>query len=85
MRIKAMVNDKCMDQFMRGTFCYIIGFDNGNPICAFAYDKWDNKSGTYKPYAYIRTMYTPYITIIDPNYIVDKSFDEQNNDDIQPR
>ena len=39
MRIKAMVNDKCTDQFMRGTFCYIIGFDNGNAICAFAYDK----------------------------------------------
>lgn len=83
MRIKAMVNNKCPYEYMCGQICYIIDFDSGNPICAFAYDKWDNKSGTYKPYAYIRTMYTPYITIIDPNYIVD--IDEWNNDDIQPR
>lgn len=79
MRIKAMVNDKCTDQFMRGTFCYIIGFDNGNPICAFAYDKWDNKSGTYKAHAYIRTMYCLDITIIDPNYIVDESNENKSN------
>lgn len=79
MRIKAMVNDKYTDKFMRGTFCYIIGFDNGNPICAFAYDKWDNKSGTYKAHAYIRTMYCPSITIIDPNYIVDESNENKSN------
>ena len=30
MRIKAMVNDKCTDEFVRGTFCYIIGFDEWN-------------------------------------------------------
>lgn len=85
MRIKAMVNTDRSSQHYRGQLCYILDFDHrGRPVCAFPYDKQEN-DGTYKTYAKIEAMYLDNITIIDPNYIVDKSFDEWNNDDIQPR
>lgn len=77
MRIKAMVNNNSCSMEYRGRLCYIIDFDRGCPVCAFAYDKYKN-DGTYKTCAKIITMYTDDITIIDPNYIADESFDEWN-------
>lgn len=84
MRIKAMVNTDRSSQHYRGQLCYILDFDRGRPVCAFPYDKQEN-DGTYETRAKIETMYSDDITIIDPNYIADKSFDEWNNDDIQHR
>lgn len=83
-RIKAMVNNKCPYEYMRGQICYIIDFDRGNPVCTFAYYKYEN-DGTYKLCAYIRNVYLDYITIIDPYYIADESLKEWNDNDIQHR